>query len=160
MQAWLIAPAKENAAQRTRAEAVVRELQTHAARHGELLEGLLPDMQQFDSLWKVQQPREERVSGLFNDAIDLFGRERRKRLEQPQVARDAGQQAHAMWINHLRQWSRNEENAARLGLSSATVRQMAEILIISSYKLNYAGAVAEDYAARYRFCGAVVRRHW
>jgi hypothetical protein len=41
-----------------------------------------------------------------------------------------------MWINHLRQWSRNDENAARLGLSSATVRQMAEIIIISSYRLN------------------------
>ena len=89
----------------------MRELQTHAARHGELLEGLLPDMQQFDSLWKVQQPREEQVSGLFNDAIDLFG-EAAESSEQPQVARDAGQQAHAMWINHLRQWSRNEENAA------------------------------------------------
>ncbi len=135
MQAWLIAPAKENAAQRTRAEAVVRELQTHAARHGELLEGLLPDMQQFDSLWKVQQPREEQVSGLFNEAIDLFG-EAAESSEQAQVARDAGQQAHAMWINHLRQWSRNDDNAARLGLSSATVRQMAEIIIISSYRLN------------------------
>lgn len=135
MQAWLVAPAKENAAQRTRAEAVVRELQTHAARHGELLEGLLPDMQQFDTLWKVQQPREEKVSGLFNEAIDLFG-ETAETGEQTQVARDAGQQAHAMWINHLRQWSRNDDNAARLGLSSATVRQMAEIIIISSYRLN------------------------
>lgn len=135
MQAWLIAPTKENAAQRTRAESVVRELQTHAARHGELLEGLLPDMQQFDTLWKVQQPREEQVSGLFNEAIDLFG-ETAEASEHTQVARDAGQQAHTMWINHVRQWSRNDDNAIRLGLSPVTLRQMAEIIVISSYRLQ------------------------
>ena len=72
---------------------------------------------------------------MFNEAIDLFG-EAAESSEQALVARDAGQQAHAMWINHLRQWSRNDDNAARLGLSTATVRQMAEIIIISSYRLN------------------------
>jgi len=135
MQAWVITPAKENAAQKTRAEAVVRELQAHASRHGELLEGMMPDMQQFDNLWKVQQPREEKVSGLFNEAIDLFA-ETAENVEQTQAARDVGQQAHAMWVNHVRQWSRSDDNASRLGLSPASLRQMAEIVIVASYRLG------------------------
>ncbi len=137
MQAWVNTPAKENAAQKTRAETVVRELQSHASRHGELLEGMMPDMQQFDNLWKVQQPREEQVSGLFNEAIDLFA-ESAENVEHILSARDVGQQAHAMWVNHVRQWSRNDDNAARLGLSPATLRHMAEIVIVASYRLGLA----------------------
>ncbi|MGY5957028.1 virulence factor SrfC family protein [Kosakonia sp. BK9b] len=135
LQSWAAAPVRENTVQRARAEAVVRELQGQASRHGELLEGLQPDMQQFDTLWKVQQPREEKVSGLFNEAIDLFADSSESSEQQP-VAKDVGQQAHALWVNHVRQWSRNDENAARLGVSPGTLRQMAEIVIISSYRLN------------------------
>ncbi|MGK9174956.1 virulence effector SrfC [Yokenella regensburgei] len=135
MQAWVTTPAKENSAQKARAEAVVRELQAHASRHGELLEGMMPDMQQFDNLWKVQQPREEQVSGLFNEAIDLFAESTDNR-EQLHTSRDVGQQAHAMWVNHVRQWSRNDDNAARLGVTPTTLRQMAEIVIVSSYRLG------------------------
>jgi len=113
----------------------VRELQGQASRHGELLEGLQPEMQQFDTLWKVQQPREEKVSGLFNESIDLFA-ETVERSESQGVAKDVGQQAHALWVNHVRQWSRNDDNAARLNLSPAALRQMAEIVIVSSYRLN------------------------
>jgi hypothetical protein len=136
MQAWVTTPTKENAAQKTRAEAVVRELQANASRHGELLEGMMPDMQQFDNLWKVQQPREEQVSGLFNEAIDLFAEA--AVVEQTQSARDVGQQAHALWVNHVRQWSRNDDNAARLGVSPATLRHIAEIVIVTSYRLGLA----------------------
>ncbi|WP_437891227.1 virulence factor SrfC family protein [Phytobacter sp. V91] len=134
MQVWVTTPTKENATQKSRAEAMVRELQAQASRHGELLEGLMPDMQQFDNLWKVQLPREEQVSGLFNEAIDLFAET--QNVEQTQSARDVGQQAHAMWVNHVRQWSRNDDNAARFGLSPASLRQMAEIIIIASYRLG------------------------
>ncbi|WLI77406.1 virulence factor SrfC family protein [Kosakonia sp. H02] len=135
LQAWVVTAEQDAAAQRTRAESVVRELQGHASRHGELLEGLMPDMQQFDNLWKVQQPREEKVSGLFNEAIDLFA-ESAESAEPQTVAKDVGQQAHALWVNHVRQWSRNDDNAARLGLSPTALRQMAEIVIVSSYRLN------------------------
>nr|WP_318381667.1 virulence factor SrfC family protein [uncultured Enterobacter sp.] len=135
MQAWT-APLKETPdSQRARAEAVIRELQGQASRHGELLDGLLPDINQFDAIWKVQQPREEKVSGLFNEAIDLFA-ESSERAEQRPVARDTGHQAHAMWVNHLRQWSRNDANAERLNLTSAALRQVADILIVASYRLN------------------------
>jgi len=137
LQAWMEAPSNKSAAPRTAAESLVRELQGHASRHGELLEGMLPDMQQFDALWKVQQPREEKVSGLFNDAIDLFAETSESAEPQPE-AKDIGHQAHALWVNHVRQWSRNDENAARLGISPAALRQVAEIVILSSYRLNLA----------------------
>ncbi|WP_318365322.1 virulence factor SrfC family protein [Enterobacter sp.] len=137
MQTWL-APLKETPeAQRTRAEGVIRELQTQASRHGELLDGLLPDIKQFDAIWKVQQPREEKVSGLFSEAIDLFA-EVGGSAESLPAARDTGHQAQAMWVNHLRQWSRNDANAERLGLSSAALRQVADILIVTGYRLNLA----------------------
>lgn len=135
LQSWAAAPVREVTVQRARAESVVRELQGQASRHGELLEGLLPDMQQFDTLWKVQQPREEKVSGLFNESIDLFA-ESAENTEQQPIAKDVGQQAHALWVNHVRQWSRNDDNAARLGISPAALRHMAETVIISSYRLN------------------------
>ncbi|TDT59542.1 hypothetical protein DFO53_1125 [Enterobacter sp. AG5470] len=135
LQSWAAAPVREVTVQRARAESVVRELQGQASRHGELLEGLLPDMQQFDTLWKVQQPREEKVSGLFNESIDLFA-ESAENAEQQPMAKDIGQQAHALWVNHVRQWSRNDDNAARLGISPAALRHMAETVIISSYRLN------------------------
>ncbi|MGP3591884.1 virulence factor SrfC family protein [Vagococcus sp. WN89Y] len=135
LQAWIAAPSGETAAPRAAAESLVRVLQGHASRHGELLEGLLPEMQQFDALWKVQQPREEKVSGLFNDAIDLFA-ETTESAEPQLETKEIGHQAHALWINHVRQWSRNDENAARLGISPAALRQVAEIVILSSYRLN------------------------
>lgn len=133
LQAWMAEP--KSAVPKAAAESLVRELQGHASRHGELLEGLLPDMQQFDALWKVQQPREEKVSGLFNDAIDLFAETSESADAQPE-SKETGHQAYALWVNHVRQWSRNEENAARLGISPAALRQVAEIIITSSYRLN------------------------
>lgn len=134
MQNWT-APLKETPeSQRARAEAAIRELQGQASRHGELLEGLLPDMKHFDALWKVQQPREEKVSGLFNDAIDLFA-DVTAQPETVTAAKDTGHQAHAMWVNHLRQWSRNDASAERLGLTPAALRQVADTLIVTSYRL-------------------------
>ncbi len=56
----------------TQAETMIRELQTHASRHGELLESLLPALPAFEALCQVQQQREEKASGLFNESVDLF----------------------------------------------------------------------------------------
>ena len=115
-------------------ESLIRQLQAQAARHGELLEGLLPSMRSFESLLRVQQPREEQVSGLFNDAIDLFADVRD--TFHPQESKEAGYQAHKMWINHMRQWCRNENNARRLHLEPQTLRQVADILVTTSYRLE------------------------
>ena len=135
----LLSPLTDEAdTRRARAEATIRELQGQAGRHGELLEELLPEMKQFDALWRVQLPREEKVSGLFNEAIDLFA-DVQEKPERASAARDAGQQAHTMWINHLRQWSRSAESASRLGITPAALRQVADTLITTSYRLDLAG---------------------
>lgn len=64
MKGYLAPLVEEPGARRTQAENMVRVLQSSAARHGELLEGLLPPLKAFETLLAVQQPREQ-VNGLF-----------------------------------------------------------------------------------------------
>ena len=133
-----IAPALEKpAAQKSKAEALVRELQNQAAGHGDLLDGLQPDLRHFDALWQVQQPREEKVSGLFSQSIDLFA-DGESDVDSPRVQKDTGHLAHSMWVRHLRQWSRRVENAERVHLSPAMLQQLADCLIVTSYRLDLA----------------------
>lgn len=115
-------------------ESVIRQLQSQAAKHGELLEGLLPPMRLFESLLRVHQPREEQVNGLFNEEIDLFA-EVRDMPHSPE-SKETGYLAHKMWVNHVRQWCRDENNARRLGLDPRTLRQVADILVTTSYRLD------------------------
>ncbi|POZ19212.1 virulence effector SrfC [Lelliottia aquatilis] len=135
MQSYLAPIAVEPGTQRTQAEAMVRSLQSSAARHGELLEGLLPPLKAFETLLAVQQPREEQVNGLFTDVIDLFADNTSEGHELFQT-KDKARLAHRVWLNHLRQWSRNEATAHRLGLDISVLPQIADALAISSYRLN------------------------
>jgi len=135
MQSYLDPLVQEPDARRSQAESMVRTLQASAARHGELLEGLLAPLTAFETLLAVQQPREEQVNGLFNDTIDLFGENVLQRAE-PFQTKDKARLAHKVWINHLRQWSRNDAAAARLGLEPAILQQIADVLIATSYRLN------------------------
>jgi hypothetical protein len=135
MQSYLTPMTVEPAAQRTQAETMVRSLQSSAARHGELLEGLLPPLKAFETLLAVQQPREEQVNGLFTDVIDLFADNSSEGSEIFQT-KDKARLAHRVWVNHLRQWSRNEAAANRLGLDMALLPQIADVLVISSYRLD------------------------
>lgn len=122
-------------AERAQAEKMVRTLQGSAARHGELLEGLLPPLKAFETLLTVHQPREEQVNGLFNDVIDLFTEEAQDNPGALQT-KDKARMAHSVWVNHLRQWSRNDAAAARLGLDAGVLQQIADVLIVTSYRLN------------------------
>ncbi|MBZ0059660.1 MULTISPECIES: virulence factor SrfC family protein [unclassified Leclercia] len=135
MQGYLAPLTQDPAAQRLAAEAMVRTLQGSAARHGELLEGLLPPLRAFETLLAVQQPREEQVNGLFTDAIDLFADSAHESDEMLQPT-DKARLAHQVWINHLRQWSRDEAVASRLGLETAILQQIGDVLVIASYRLN------------------------
>lgn len=133
------------------AEAVVRQLQQQAAHHGDLLAGLLPAVQHFETLLRVQPAREEQVSGLFNDAIDLFAE---VRDAPPQSeSQQAGYQAHRLWLNHVRQWSRDDRHAGRLGLTPATLRQVVDILVIASYRLQLPQQL-QQIMQREEVCGA------
>ena len=135
MKGYLAPLVEEPGARRTQAENMVRVLQSSAARHGELLEGLLPPLKVFETLLAVQQPREEQVNGLFTDTIDLFA-EHAQENASPFQTKDKARLAHKVWINHLRQWSRNDATAARLGLESAVLQQIADVLVVASYRLN------------------------
>lgn len=135
MQGYLAPLSQDAGAQRVAAEAMVRALQGSAARHGELLEGLLPPLRAFETLLAVQQPREEQVNGLFTDAIDLFADSAQDSDETLQPT-DKARLAHQVWINHLRQWSRDEAVASRLGLETAILQQIGDVLVIASYRLN------------------------
>lgn len=115
-------------------ETVIRRLQTQADRHGDLLAGLLPPVQSFEALLRIQQSREKQVSGLFNDAIDLFTDEPIR--SSVSEGRETGYQVHKMWVNHLRQWARCQDNAQRLGLETQFLNAVADILIIASYRLD------------------------
>ncbi|ELK1311145.1 virulence effector SrfC, partial [Salmonella enterica subsp. enterica serovar Enteritidis] len=115
-------------------ETVIRRLQAQAARHGDLLAGLLPPVQNFEALLRTRQSREEQVCGLFNDAIDLFADEPTR--ASASEGHETGYQAHKMWINHLRQWAHCRDNAQRLGLEPQMLNAVAEILITASYRLG------------------------
>jgi hypothetical protein len=135
MSGWQQDPQSDAAAVRRQAENVVRELQSHASTLGELLEGLLPPLACFEQLIQVQQPREEKVSGLFNENVDLFAQaDDSQQSSHPR--QDSGFQAHALWVNYLRQWSRSESNARRYGLTPAVLQQLADFLIVTSYRLD------------------------
>lgn len=135
MQSYLAPAQLTHEARRTQAEAMVRTLQGAAARHGELLEGLTPPLKAFETLLTVQQPREEQVNGLFTDAIDLFADNHSSQADRYQT-QDKARMAHRVWINHLRQWSRNSAVANRLGLTPDVMQQIADTLIVSSYRLD------------------------
>ncbi|MCO4147140.1 virulence factor SrfC family protein [Enterobacter roggenkampii] len=135
MQSYLAPLVEEPGIRRAQAENMVRTLQSSAARHGELLEGLLPPLKAFETLLAVQQPREEQVNGLFTDTIDLFAENAQESAGLYQT-KDKARLAQKVWINHLRQWSRNEATAARLGLDPAVLQQIADMLVVTSYRLD------------------------
>ena len=108
-------------------EAMIRELQSQAAYHGELLETLLPPLTAFDAICQVQQQREEKVSGLFNDAVDLFASPETA-LPQSTGSQDHGTLVYQLWCQHLRQWSRQPH----MRLSKMTQQQLAWALITAS----------------------------
>lgn len=132
-------------------ESVIRQLQAQAAKHGELLDGLLPPMRSFESLLRIQQPREEQVSGLFNEEIDLFAEV--QDTSHQHENKETGYQAHKMWVNHVRQWCRNENNARRLRLEPRTLRQVADILVTTSYRLQMPQQL-QRIMQRENVCGA------
>ncbi|KAE9851722.1 virulence effector SrfC, partial [Escherichia coli] len=71
----------------------------------------------------------------FTDVIDLFAENTQESTGTVQT-KDKARLAHKVWINHLRQWSRNDAAAARLGLEPAVLQQVADVLIVASYRLD------------------------
>lgn len=119
-------------------EAMIRELQAQAASHGELLAGLLPPLSRFAALTEAPQTREARVSGLFQNDIDLFAPA--DAVTHPQQGnQDAGTRAWKLWCQHLRHWSRQEVHASRSGLSTRAQQHLANTLMSIGDHCDLAG---------------------
>lgn len=148
----LLSPANPQPAQ---IEPMIRELQSQAARHGELLDGLIPELQRFDALCQARQTREARVNGLFHTEVDLFARQDAAPALSD-TRHDAGTQAWLLWCQHLRQWSRQDTTAQRFGLSAATLQQLAVSLITLGRRLDLPGQLRT--AATQQHAGAAQLR--
>lgn len=135
MQPWR---AKTDDTANTSIADMLKTLQRHASVQGEMLAGLLPDITLFEEIWHVQLPREEKVNGLFNEAIDLFAPDNVATSVYDR-GENIGHRAHAIWVKHLRQWSRRNENAQRLALTPAILQQLTDCLITTSYRLDLPG---------------------
>lgn len=117
------------------AESVIRRLQAQISRLGEIQAGLLPPVQQFERLFSSsQRPCEETYHGVFDESVDIFA-EPVERLLPPTLP-GSGHRAHRMWLNHVRLWCRDPDNARRCGLEVSTLRQLADIIITTSYRLE------------------------
>lgn len=143
---------------RTRAEQEVRALQRQAARHGDLLEALLPQARAQaadDEAPAFAEPGQ----AIFSEAIDLFNDEP---AETPAPERQGSKgelHPHRRWVNHVRHWTQQPENAAALGLEPQTLRWLGETLVIASYRLKLdekLDALAGDEAQRHAVLGSFI----
>lgn len=124
------------------AEQTVRSLQRIAARHGELLEGLLPaglvqQLPQTEAPPITAAPRTP-----FDLSVDLFA------APQPQgdsatLTAAHGNAFHKAWVNHVRHWTRRADVASHFGISSDTLQQLGDILVVTSYRLDLAAALED-----------------
>ncbi|EOI3465900.1 virulence factor SrfC family protein [Cronobacter dublinensis] len=146
----------DEATLRATAENGVRTLQRQAARHGDLLQALLPDPAALQALCETEERHEETPQGLFSTEIDLFGEAVATRPADAASGGSLAHRAHRLWVNHVRQWMQSEEHAAQLGVDAATLHWLGDTLIIASYRLNLAGRL-EALAAHEGLSGAQLR---
>jgi hypothetical protein len=120
---------------RSRAEDLVRALQSHAAQHGELLASLLPERQVLQQRWLNHQQLRNQQPADFNLDIDLFAEEE---SNEPQVrpVNSFSSEVHLLWINHLRQLATRREVAHLSGLDNAQLQALCQLLIVASYRLK------------------------
>lgn len=114
----------------------VRALQRIAARHGELLEGLLPH-----SLVQQVLVHESLVEPLIPDTpfdlqVDLFAEPEQVTQSTVDSVRSQGSETHRAWINHLRHWTRRADIATHFGIPGEALHHLGEILVVTSYRLS------------------------
>lgn len=137
---------------RSRAEQEVRALQRQASRHGDVLEALLP-------AGRVQSADDDTPPGIiettqaiFSESIDLFGDETASAPAPERQMSKSEQNPHHRWVNHVRHWAQQPDNAAALGLEPTTLRWLGETLAVASYRLKLdeqLDALANDEAQRH-----------
>lgn len=120
---------------RSKAEDLVRALQSHAAQHGELLASLLPERHALQQRWLNHQQLRDQQPADFNLDIDLFAEEESNE-PQARAANSFASEVHLLWINHLRQLATRHEIAHLSGLDSTQLQALCQLLIVASYRLK------------------------
>ncbi|WP_313480666.1 virulence factor SrfC family protein [Atlantibacter hermannii] len=138
------------------AEPSIRALQRQASRHGDILAALLPSVATLQALCDSPDAAPvTRAQGLFDQHIDLFAE---PLIASEQSGTDQGSLAtrtHQLWINHVRQWSQQPEQARLLDLEPSVLVWLGETLIVASYRLKL-DTQLEKIAAEEGVCGALL----
>lgn len=133
-------------AARVQAEALVRAVQTSAARHGELLASLVPDRHVLQQCWlRHQHQRQHKPSGFVLD-INLFADDDGEDRNDVAVTSYA-LEIHQLWIAHLRKLGLRAEAAEHLGLDCNQLRILCDLLITTSYRLALPDLLEETLAS-------------
>lgn len=145
---------------RRRAEQEVRALQRQASRHGDVLEALLPAGRARSADDDTPPGVIDTTQAIFSDSIDLFADDPAETaaLASERQTSKSEQHPHRRWVNHVRHWSQQPDNAAALGLEASTLRWLGETLAVASYRLaldekleSLSGDEAQCHAALMQF---------
>lgn len=138
------------------AEPSIRALQRQASRHGDILAALLPPVATLQAL--CDSPDAAPVAatqGLFDQHIDLFAEPLAASEHAAASQGSLATRTHQLWINHVRQWSQQPEQARLLELDPSVLAWLGETLIVSSYRLKL-DAQLEKIARDEGVCGALL----
>ncbi len=128
-------------------ETVIRRLQAQAARHGDLLAGLLPPVQNFEALLRAGS-REKNRSAVYLMTRSSLCR-RTARASPASEGHETGYQARTnVDQSCLRQWAHCRDNAQRLGLEQMLSTPWRRFLITASYRLGLPQRLRKPYSAR------------
>lgn len=126
------------------AQQAIRQLQQHADCHGAVLQALLPDISQLQNLNQTsQQPASRLATSLFQPHIDLLADDDEHDVTASPAASDMANAAFRYWINHVRQWTQQAQQAAQLQLSPEVLHWLGDTLITTSYRLNLAARLQQ-----------------
>lgn len=120
------------------AEALLRALQTRSDRHGELLDGLAINEQALEPLTYPSVPECE--PSVFRFAMNLFDE---TLVSESTMSEDNfAARAYRCWINHIREKGFDVLLAERCGLAQEELQSVCQILILTSYKTDMRGHLA------------------
>ncbi|WP_333893092.1 virulence factor SrfC family protein, partial [Atlantibacter subterraneus] len=95
------------------------------------------------------------AQGLFDRHIDLFAEPQSDDSSATATQDTLATRTHQLWINHVRLWSQQPEQARLLDLEPAVLAWLVETLIVTSYRLRL--DVQLDAIAREEgVCGALL----
>lgn len=138
------------------AEASIRALQRQASRHGDILAALLPAVATLQALCDTPDAAPvTRAQGLFDPNLDLFAEPLAPSEQTGASQGSLATRTHQLWINHVRQWSHQPEQARLLDLEPSVLAWLGETLIVASYRLKL-DAQLEKIANDEGVCGALL----